>query len=195
MIITGFTFRYIYENRESYYIVIRIYNILEYCLLAYYFSLHIKNQVIRNLLLYSPIVFTIFCIFNFINTEEPVIPFIPVIVEYVLLLSFIIYFFFEIMQESSVVEPIYHRVIFWVSVAFIINFSGNFFLFLYSKNSFNNEEFQRQYTIIYSTVTILKNLLLCIAVMRKENKVEIDPLFSSDTHEKLDSYHPFKDLN
>jgi hypothetical protein len=194
LIVIGFTFRYIYEYRESYYIIIRVYNILEYSLLAYYFSLHIKNNLIKNILLFSTIPFTLFCIFNFIAAKEPAIPFIPVIVEYILLLSFIIYFFFEVMQES-IVDPIYQKVIFWVSVAFIINFSGNFFLFLYSKNSFNNEEFQRQYTIIYSTVTILKNLLLCIAVMIKERKIENDSLFPDDTQVELGSFHPFKDLN
>ena len=74
------------------------------------------------------------------------------------------------MQESIVVEPIYHRAIFWISVAFIINFSGNFFLFLFSKNSYNDEYFQKQYTIIYSTVTFIKNILLCVAILIKENK-------------------------
>ena len=74
------------------------------------------------------------------------------------------------MQEINVEEPIYQRSIFWVSVAFIINFSGNFFLFLYSKNSFNDEVFQRQYTIIYSSVTILKNILLCISLLINENR-------------------------
>jgi Na+-transporting NADH:ubiquinone oxidoreductase subunit NqrD len=76
-------------------------------------------------------------------------------------------------MQETVVEPVYQKMVFWVSVAFILNFSGNFFLFLYSKNSFNSVEFQRQYTIIYSSVTILKNILLCIAVSIKEKKKEL----------------------
>nr|MBU9936412.1 hypothetical protein [Ferruginibacter sp.] len=123
------------------------------------------------------------------NEEVPSLPFIPASVEHIVLLTFIIYFFFEVMQES-VVEPIYQKAIFWISVAFIINSSGNFFLFLYSKNSFNDDIFKRQYTIIYTTVTILKNILLCISILIKENK-EI-----SSTHTPieidLDSFHPFK---
>jgi len=79
------------------------------------------------------------------------------------------------MQEAIVVEPIYKRPIFWISVAFIINFSGNFFLFLYSQNSYRDEEFQRQYTIIYSTVTFIKNILLCYSILIKENNKKIDP--------------------
>ena len=76
-------------------------------------------------------------------------------------------------MQETIVEPVYQKMVFWVSVAFILNFSGNFFLFIYSKNSFDSVEFQRQYTIIYSSVTILKNVLLCIAVSIKEKRKEV----------------------
>lgn len=77
------------------------------------------------------------------------------------------------MLQETAVEPIYQKAVFWVSVAFIINFSGNFFLFLFSRNSFNDEAFKRQYTIIYSTVTVAKNILLCISILIKEKKQNI----------------------
>ena len=116
-------------------------------------------------------------------------PFIPLSVEHILLLIFIIYYFYEIMQES-VVEPIYQKAIFWISVAFIINSAGNFFLFLYSKNSFNDEVFKKQYTIIYTTVTVIKNLLLCLSILIKEKKDNLPPdnLFNID----LDALNPIK---
>ena len=94
-------------------------------------------------------------------------PFTPASVEHILLLIFIIYYFFEIIQHVTL-EPLYQRAIFWISVAFIINSSGNFFLFLYSKNSYGDPSFNTQYTLIYSTVTILKNVLLCVSVPIKE---------------------------
>lgn len=171
----------------------RIYNVVEYSLLAYYFSLHIRNKLVSKLLVFSPLVFTFFCLLNYLRTSEPAIPFVPLIVEYILLLSTIIYFFFEVMQES-VVEPIYQRVVFWISVAFILNFSGNFFLFLYSNNSFSDEQFQRHYTIIYSTITILKNVFLCIAVLTKEskNKNENNSSIDLPIDTKLDNFLPFK---
>lgn len=58
---------------------------------------------------------------------------------------------------------------FWFGVAFLLNFSGNFILFVYSKTSHKEADFNTNYTIIYSTVTIIKNLLLCLAVTMKEN--------------------------
>ncbi len=116
-------------------------------------------------------------------------PFIPLSVEHILLLVFITYFFFEVMQQS-IVEPIYQKAIFWISVAFLLNSSGNFFLFLYSKNSYNDELFRKQYTIIYTTVTVLKNVLLCISIIIKEKSENKDSSLPLDLD--LDSFHPTK---
>ena len=114
-------------------------------------------------------------------------PFVPASVEHILLLIFIIYYLFEVMQET-VLEPIYQKAIFWISVAFIINSAGNFFLFLYSQNSYKDEIFQKQYIIIYATVTVIKNVLLCISILIKEKKDTPPPdnLFDFD----LDALNP-----
>ena len=189
MIITVIITRYINNSLPQYYFVTRIYNILEYSLLAYFFSLHIKNRFIKATLLYSFFPFIIICIYDFVSANAPALAFLPLIVEYLVLLIFIIYFFFEVMQEN-VVTPIYTKPIFWISVAFIINFSGNFFLFLYSQTSFNDDAFRRQFTIIYSSVTILKNLLLCIGVSLRDINTNVSSngiRFESE----LDAIHPF----
>ena len=135
-------------------------------------------------------IFIAFCLFDFYNEKTPGLPFIPASVEHIVLLIIIIYFFFEVMQEP-VVEPIYQKAIFWICVAYIINSSGNFFLFLYARFNYDINVFKTpQYTIIYTTVTILKNILLCISILIKEkhenattnNLIDID----------LDSFHPIK---
>lgn len=194
LIATVILTRYINDSLEQYYLVTRIYNILEYSLLSYLFYLNIKNKIIRNILVVSPLPFILFCIYDFLISTKPNLPFLPLIFEYLILLLFIVYFFFEVIQET-VVEPIYHKTIFWISVAFIINFSGNFFLFLYSKTSYNDEAFRRQFLIIYSSVTIIKNILLCIAVALKETKIDNQNLNLSSIDSELDSYLPFKQQN
>ena len=189
LVIVGFSLLYIYKSKENYYLVVRVYNIIEYSLIAYFFSFYIKSNFVKKLLLFSTIGYFLFCLYNFLKENIPAMPFIPLSVEHILLLIFIIYYFYEIMQES-VVEPIYQKAIFWISVAFIINSAGNFFLFLYSKNSFNDEVFKKQYTIIYTTVTVIKNLLLCLSILIKEKKDSLPPdnLFNID----LDALNPIK---
>lgn len=189
LVITGFSLLYIYKSEEKYYFVVRIYNILEYTLLAYLFSFYIKNQFIRKLLFLSIIGYTVFCVYAFVVADEPAMPFLPASVEHVLLLIFILYYFFETIQNITS-EPIYQKAIFWISVAFIINSAGNFFLFLYSRNSFNDDTFKNQYTIIYTTVTILKNIFLCISIPIKESpkKSIIEETLNVD----LDPFKPIR---
>jgi hypothetical protein len=194
LIIIGLITRYGFESFETYYIVTRFYNVIEYSILAYLFYLHIKNKIVKNVLVFSILPFTVFALYDFFTADKPALPFLPLIFEYLILLIFIIYFFFEVLQES-VVEPIYHKSIFWISVAFILNFSGNFFLLLSSVNSFDNEVFRDTFTIVYSSVTILKNILLCIAVYTKENKTENDPFNDIHIEPELDNYLPFKNQN
>lgn len=189
LVVVGFSLRYIYKSPESYFVVIRIYNVVEYTLLAYFFSFYIKNKFIKKILLFSTVAYFLFCIYDFAIEKIPGMPFVPLTVEHILLLIFIIYYFFEVMQYT-VVEPIYQRAIFWICVAFIINSSGNFFLFLYSKNSFNDEIFKKQYTIIYTTITVIKNLLLCISILIKEKKENLPQNNLIDID--LDSFHPIK---
>lgn len=173
LVIVGFTLLYIYKSPESYYLVARVYIMLEFTLLTYFFSLYIQNKLVKKILLFSPIIFLLFCIYDFSVEKIPGIPFLPVTVAHITLLCFIIYYFFEVMQDL-VVEPIYQKAIFWISVAFIINSSGNFFLFLYAQFSYNVDIFKTpQYTIIYTSVTILKNLLLCISILIKEKKEDL----------------------
>ena len=188
LVIIGFTLLYIFKSPENYYLIVRAHVIIEFTLLTYLFHLYIKNNLIRKLILYSPVVFIFFCIFEFSTEEIPGIPFLPISVAHIALLCFIIYYLFEVMQ-ATVLEPIYQKAIFWISVAFIINSAGNFFLFLYSNNSFDNgPNFKKQYTIIYTTVTVIKNALLCISILIKETpQNESDKvIFDVD----LDSFKP-----
>lgn len=194
LIIAVIITRYIYNSFPSYFVVTRIYNVLEYSILSYLFYLYIKNKVLRHILLYSIIPFIVFSILNFLNATKPGIPFLPLIFEYLILLAFIIYFFFEVIQET-VVEPIYHKPIFWISVGFIINFSGNFFVLLSSIKSFDDESFRDVFTVIYSSVTIIKNILLSISLTVKETRPDIQEINDFSIDSKLDSYLPFKNSN
>ena len=194
LVVTVIITRYGYESFEYYYLVTRFYNILEYSILAYLFYLCIKNKIVRTILLLSIFPFITFSLYDYFTASKPALPFLPLIFEYLILLIFIVYFFFEVIQET-VIEPIYHKSIFWISVAFILNFSGNFFLLLSSVNSFDNEVFRDTFTIIYSSVTIIKNVLLCISVSIKETDTENKSLNDLGIDPELDKYLPFKNKN
>ncbi|MES2430867.1 MAG: hypothetical protein V4556_08005 [Bacteroidota bacterium] len=89
--------------------------------------------------------------------------FYPQLVECIVFLFIIMFVFYEKMKIDLSI-PIYQLPVFWISIGFLIYFSGNFFLFLYSKNSIQNDDFKVLYHIIYGTVTIIKNMLICIGI-------------------------------
>lgn len=187
--------RYILNSFPAYYFVTRVYNVIEYSLLSYLFFLYIKNGIMRKILLFSIFPFIVFCIWDYLIAEKPSIPFLPLVFEYLILLGFIIYYFFEVIQET-VMEPIYQKPIFWISVGFIINFSGNFFVLLSSIKSFEDEAFRDVFTIIYSSVTILKNILLCISLTVKETVSENDSTIRDiNLNTELDAFLSFKKAN
>lgn len=91
--------------------------------------------------------------------------------------------------QYSISSPIYYLPSFWVSVAFLIYFSGNFFLFLFSKSMFKNPDFRAQYTLIYSSVTIMKNIFLCTAIITNSNVVDNDTKANRKIDVDLDAFN------
>lgn len=175
-----------------FFLITRVYDIIEYTLLALYFSYHIRNKAVRIFTIVSIVPFIAFCLYDYFSSDTLTFAFLPLVIECLTLLIILLYILYEKMSFSFVI-PIYQTSFFWISVAFIIYFAGNFFLFLYSENSYNDEVFKKQYTLIYSFVTIMKNILLCIGISIKENK---QPDLSDNTffeNERLSS--PFKTNN
>lgn len=122
---------------------------------------------------FAPILFFAYSVYDYTITKNTTFSYQPLAVECFVLLVYILYFFYEKIQISTTV-PIYQTNIFWIIVAFTVYSAGNFFLFLYSNNASKNQEFIFQFTLIYSTFTILKNVFLCIGLITtqpKENSI------------------------
>ncbi|MBK7885343.1 MAG: hypothetical protein IPJ81_17330 [Chitinophagaceae bacterium] len=90
----------------------------------------------------------------------------PFVIEFLLLITAISYYFFEKLQEESDI-PIFNTRSFWIVISFLFYSSGTFFLFLLSRNVVNNKDFSLQSAIMYSIITILKNILFSISIAIK----------------------------
>ncbi|WP_462219895.1 hypothetical protein [Ferruginibacter sp.] len=163
-----FLFRYTYPNKNTYFSIVRIHNVIEFSIVAWIFSLFFHNKIIKKIVAFAPIPFFIICLIDYLSAKTLSIAYVPLLTECLFFIALLIYFFFEKMK-LDVNEPLFNTFIFWIAVAFLINFSGNFLLFVYSETSNKEPDFKTNYTIIYSTVTIIKNILLCIAVTMKES--------------------------
>lgn len=160
-------FIYIVKERTSYLIVARIHTTIEFTLLSYLFSLIVINKTMKKVIIFSIIPFLILCLSDYLYSKTPSIAYVPLLTECLFFILLIIYFFFEKIK-TEVNESLFQTFIFWIAVALLINYSGNFLLFVYSETSNKDLDFKTNYTLIYCTVTIVKNILLCIAVSIKD---------------------------
>ena len=128
-----------------------------------YFIINSKNGKIILKLLYP--FFFVYNIFDYLKNGNSVFGDIPTIFEFLLFIIFIIIYFFESMQ-TQIEQPIYKNIIFWICVGLFVYFSGNFFYIVLVEISKNANEFVRnQLKIVYSVVSIIKNLILGFAIL------------------------------
>ncbi len=167
-----YLFRYVYPDKTTYFLIGRVHTVIEFAILTYIFSICIKNNFVKKFTTILIVPFLILSIYDYFLAKEPSIAYVPLLTECLFFIALIIYFFFEKIKQD-VNEPLFNTFIFWLAVAFLLNFSGNFLLYVYSETAIKDEEFKTNYAIIYSTVTIIKNILLCIAVTMKEIPVKI----------------------
>lgn len=164
-------FFYFRNSIENLKLTQRVFVALEFSFISILFYYNIQAPYFRKLILILIIPFLVYSVYDFIISERTFFNYYIVVVECLLFLLYIIYFFFEKIKIDTII-PIYQTSIFWIAIAFFIYSSGNFFLFLYKNTSKNDENFQHQYTIIYSSFTILKNILICIGLSIKDRSNE-----------------------
>lgn len=182
-------FRYYLENKVISSIFKRLAIVFEFTLICYYYYLVLVNKKLKHLFIFSIIFFVLFAFYDYYTSVERQISFLPLAVECLFFIIIILYFFYEKIQYS-LTTPIYLSMSFWISTGFLLYFSGNFFLFLYSRTAIKNELFKIQYNLVYNFFTIIKDILFCIAVImsRYEATNNSKITFHSDVNEILDSF-------
>jgi len=178
-------------NSEFSNIYLSIFVVVEFIFLSIIYFYIVKKSIVKKILLFSVFLFAIYWIYAFskINLQESFFDFIPVSVESFFFIFVIIYYFYEIMRYNYA-TPLLQLPSFWISVAFLIYFSGIFFLLLYAKTMFGKPGFDSQYLVIISTLTIIKNILLCIALIVNKNLAPSKDNNSIPSNLNLDTYQP-----
>ncbi len=187
---------YVYRSLPTNNLLLRFHLVFEYTLIAYLLSLLIVNKTIKKLLVYSILPFFAYNLLDFLSYGNLEFSNTPTIVEFLIFIVFIIIFFFEKMQNDSKVL-IYNTASFWICVGLFVYCTGNFFYILLVENFKNASiDSKNQLKIIYSIVTILKNVILGLSLMSLnfDDKTSEDNLqFPSDLN--LDAFTPNHKLN
>lgn len=157
----------ILKSKEFFFLLFRLYSILEYSTIVVFMYHILKNETVRKIILYSIVPFIIYAVGDYIFSDKSQFNNHSHIISALLIILFIVYYFFEKMN-TVVMYPLYQSPSFWICVGFFLYFTGTFFYFLFIKSS-RDEEFLRQMKIIYGIVTVTKNILLSISMFVKEN--------------------------
>lgn len=108
-------------------------------------------------------IYLCYSLFSLIQSAPGEFDFFLVVAESLFFLFIMLLFFYEKMKYS-LKEPVYYSPQFWFSVAFLVYFSGNFFLFLVTQSNIQNQQFITNYNMMYGFFTILKNIILCVGI-------------------------------
>lgn len=99
-------------------------------------------------------------------------------------------------MKQNFIVPIYQTINFWVCVGLFVYFTGSFFfLLLLSNVDKTDTHLKNEMKIIYSIVTILKNIILSLALLVNEDKTDEFQEFQIPNELDLDSFTPNNNLN
>ena len=161
-------FRIFLQDSPHQLLINRFFLVTEFSFLSLFYNYTIVNKLKKTFFLFCVTAFILYSFYDYSKSKAGQFSFIPLVIECLFFLLVIIYFFYEKIKYN-VSASLYYYPDFWISVGFLIYFSGNFFLFLFSKSMFNDPDFRFQYTIIYGFVTIIKNVFICMAIVVNAN--------------------------
>jgi hypothetical protein len=128
---------------------------------VFFFYLLFKNEVVKKIILISIVPFIIYCFYNYFTSDNSVFNNYPALIEFFVFLTILLYYFFEKMRIVTR-TPLYQSISFWLCVGLFLYFAGNFF-FLLLLNTSKDASFIKQMKIVYSIVTISKDIILALA--------------------------------
>lgn len=137
-----------------------IYTFLEYFFFAYFFYFNINSRKFRRFIIFASSCFLVFQILYLATVKVRRLDSIPIGIETILLLIYIIYFFLEFAKKDAT-NYIYNHYCFWLAIGVLIYLGGSFFFYMLIDH-LNKEE-----VITFGNLTFLaefvKNVLFSAA--------------------------------
>ena len=159
------------KSRPAYFFILRIYIAIEYSILIFFFSILFQNKIMKRVIIFSIIPFWIYCTYNFFVSQHDAFNNYPALVEFAVFILVILFYFYEKMKIVSSI-PLFKSISFWLCVGLFIYFTGNLFFLLFITST-SEQKILQQMFLIYTGVTIAKNLILGSAWFANE-KLQTD---------------------
>ena len=154
---------------EDFSILLYSFTIIEFSFFCYFIYLILSKNIVKKIVPYLWTIFVFIALIDilYINKHHDFDSFATGIESIIVIILCIYYLFSQIKSSNSLL--IYSTFNFWVVIAFLIPFSGTFFLYLFADKMVSNTSFQKIYFIINISFNILKNILLSVAMTMRLN--------------------------
>ena len=143
-----------------------LFTIIEFFFFCFIYYFIISNEFIKGFVSKLALLFLIFSLIDFFLVKNKSY---TAGLQSVLILIMCIYYFFEQLKNPNSFL-IYDNFDFWVIISFLIYVAGTFFLYVIATNVVVSKEFKKEYVIINFSFNLLKNILLSVAMLMREEK-------------------------
>lgn len=159
-------FTNVYPNASYSVITVKVFTILEFIILSIFFYFLLDRTILKTIIKIILVGFLVFYFLYYFNVSVFKFDNFPSIISFLILISLIVYFFYEKMQ-TVVLYPLYQIPSFWIAVGLFIYFAGNFFVIVFV---FSNSDpaYIVQSRVIYGIITFTKNIILALALFGTE---------------------------
>ncbi len=140
-----------------------LFTIVEFCSFAFFFYFNLRNKLLKKLILFTIIAFTIFSLTNLFlqfSTYKN-LDTIPVTFQALFIMTLCVIYFFEQIRNPNALF-IYSTSEFWIVTGILVYLAGTFFIFIYSAN-LTQAELDKYWLINYVFNTI-KNILFGLGI-------------------------------
>lgn len=147
----------------------RLFTFVEYVTLTFMLLQQIQSVLFKKMIKFLSIVFIFFLIFDFLTASSNEFDSIPTSIESLSIICISIFLLYEkVLKSNNYFTPFV-----WISIGLILFFSGTFFLFILSKNNFNNFGFSVIYGYIVAAFKILMYFFISIGIITEINACKI----------------------
>ena len=143
----------------------RLFTIIEYSIITFFIFQLIESDLFKRLIKIGSIIFITVSILDIYTSSFISFDSLPSGIESILVLSYCLFFVYEKMTST---DFSFNGTI-WITIGFILFFSGTFFLFILSQNNFKDSSFILTYGYIVAIFNIIKNLFITIGIFSESN--------------------------
>ena len=184
---------YLLKIREVHsYFIYDIFTIVEFAFFTIIFSLLLNNKALTKILIPLCLCFVAFIILDSIYLRKPgAFNSLSSGIEAIIMIPLCIYYFFDQLKKPAG-YLIYANSSFWIVISILIYLSGTFFVYIIAENSMKDLKFLKMYSLINSSIIIIKNCLLAVSMTTKSDSIKQSNPPEDTFDPDLDVLHPYK---